>query len=253
MQRIAARYLISPLLLLAPFLAHAQAGAPAEPPPAPTPFWGDAAVGYLSTAGNSSTSSVNAKFSLDYQQQPLHNAFVAQAQTARADGESTAESYLVTDKLDYTFYQNTYGFLAADYQKDLFGGIRKRTSETVGIGQHFLTGPAHYLDAEIGAGARQQQLQDSREKDNDLIGRFGTDYRYRIDDKNGFRQQVKVEYGEANTFTQSISELKLYVIGNVFAALSYTVQHNSAVDDGVKHTDTTTAVNVSYAFGRKPG
>ena len=241
MQRIAAVCLTLPVLALAPGIAHAL------------PWWGEASLGVLNTSGNSETTSINGKFTLDYMDGAWRNAFLSQALYAADNGDTTSERYLVTDKVDYTFFEQNYVFLAGDFEKDLFGGIRERTSETAGFGRHFLTGPKHFLDLELGGGARQQQQQDSRDKDSDLIGRFVADYQYKINDNSGIREQVKVESGEANTFSQSVTELRLYVIGNLFASVIFTVQNNSSVGSGVKHTDSTTALNFSYAFGKKPG
>lgn len=223
------------------------------PPSTPPPWWGEASAGVLTTSGNSETRTANGKVTLDYQRADWRNALLLQALLAADDGQTTGERYLVTDKVDYTFFEQNYFFAALDFEKDLFGGIRQRTSQTLGLGRHLLTGPAHRLDVELGAGARQQQEQDSLDKDRDLIGRFGLDYQYRINDNSGVRQTVKVESGEANTFTQSVTELKLYVIGNLFTSIMLTVQNNSSVDPGVKHTDSTTALNFSYAFGNMPG
>lgn len=241
MQRIAAVCLALPALALTPSIAQAL------------PWWGEASLGVLSTSGNTETRSVNGKFTLDYMQADWRNAFLSQALFAADGGDTTSERYLLTDKVDYTFSGQNYVFLAGDFEKDLFGGIRQRTSQTLGLGRHFMTGPKHFLDVELGAGARQQQSQDSREKDSDLIGRFGADYQYKIADNSGFRQTLKVESGAANTFTQSVTELKLYVIGNLFASIIFTVQNNTDVDPGIKKTDSTTALNFSYAFGKKPG
>ncbi len=228
-------------------LAMLPAAAMAEP------WWGEASLGVLSTAGNSQTRSINGKFALDYLQGPWRNAFAAQTVQTAAEGQSTGERYLATDKLDFTFSGQNYVFLAGDFEKDLFGGIRRRTTETAGLGRHLLTGPTQLLDLEIGGGARQQQQQESLDKDVDLIGRAGLDYHYKLSDNSGFHQSLKVESGKANTFTQSLSELKLYVIGNLFASIIYTVQHNSQVDSDIRHTDATTAINFSYVFGKKPG
>lgn len=216
------------------------------------PWWGEASLGVLSTDGNSETRSINGKLAFDYLQGRWRNAFSAQTVQTADDGQSTGERYLITDKLDFTFYEKNYAFLSGEFEKDLFAGVRQRTSQTAGLGRHFLTGPRHLLDVEAGGGARQQQEQDSRDKDRDLIGRLGLDYRFKLNDNNGFHQNLKMEAGEANTFTQSLSELKLYIAGNFFTSIIYTVQHNSKVEPGIKHTDSTTAINFSYTFGRKP-
>ncbi len=231
---------IAPLLFLFPVAAQAA------------PWWGEASLGVLTTSGNSETRSINGKFTLDYQKDAVRNSFLSQAVNAADDGETTGERYLVTDKIDFTFYERNYAFLAGEFEKDMFGGIRQRTSETAGLGRHILSGPTHVFDVELGAGARQQTAQDTREKDSDFIGRFGADYRWKLSDTSGFRQKIKVESGASNTFTESMTELKLYVIGNMFASLTFTVQNNSDVSEGLKKTDSTTAVNFSYAFGKKP-
>ena len=47
-----------------------------------------------------------------------------------------------------------------------------------------------------------------------------------------------------------MTELKLSVVGNLFASLSYTIKNNSEVPAGTEQTDTFAAVNLSYAFGK---
>ncbi|RJF80234.1 DUF481 domain-containing protein [Oleomonas cavernae] len=41
------------------------------------------------------------------------------------------------------------------------------------------------------------------------------------------------------------------VVGNLAAGLNYTVRNNSEVPAGTEKTDTFTAVNLSYAFGKE--
>jgi putative salt-induced outer membrane protein len=236
-----------------PASAVAPAAESAAPQPAPSPWWGEASLGYLGTSGNSKSQSINAKLALDYQQGRWRNALATQAVQTADEGDTTGERYLLTDKLDFTFYAQNYAFLAGEFEKDLFGGIRRRTTQTAGFGRHLLTGPGHLLDVEAGGGARQQQSQESREEERDLIGRLALDYRYKISDNSGFHQNLKMETGKDNTFSQSLSELKLAIAGNFFASIIYTLQHNSQVEPGIKHTDATTAINFSYAFGHKPG
>lgn len=235
------------------FRILALTGMLATPVAHSAPWWGEASLGVLTTSGNSETRSINGKFTLDYASSSWSDELVAQAVNAADGGETTGERYLLTNKLDYTFFEQNYAFLATDFEKDMFGGVRDRTSQTAGLGRHVLGGPRHRLDIELGAGARQQREQASREKDSDLIGRFGVDYRWNLSETSGIRQRLKVESGKANTFSESVSELRLYVIGNLFASVVLTVQNNSDVESGVKHTDSTTAVNFSYAFGDKPG
>lgn len=223
-------------LLLSPSPSHAQ-------------WKGEAGAGLLTTSGNSESESFNGKLLLDWKHDPWKNTVSATAINSGDEDGRTAERYTVGDKLDWHFSKRDYLFGAVDWEKDLFGGYRERTAETAGYGRHLLTGPTHLLDVEIGAGARQTEEQDTGDKQNEAIARAGGRYQWKLTEHSAFAQAVKVEYGKSNTFTESITELKLTVVGSLFAALSFTLRSNSDVPEDTKKTDTFTAVNLSYAFG----
>lgn len=111
-------------------------------------------------------------------------------------------------------------------------------------------GPVHELSAEVGVGARQTEENVTGFKDDDLIGRLAGRYAFIMSPTSSFVQTLKVESGDANTSTESVSELKLAIVGNLHAMLSYTVRHNSEVPATTKKTDTYTAVNLAYSFGK---
>lgn len=212
---------------------------------------GEAGLGYLATDGNSETSLFNAKLEADYKADKWKNAFAALAINSAEQGDSTAERYLVSDQLDYDLSDVDYAFGRLEFEKDLFGGIRQRTSETVGYGRHLLVGPEHLLDAEIGAGVRQQELQDTGEKTDEAIGRVALKYLWNLSPTSSFGQAVKAESGEENTYIESVTELKANISGNLFAVISYTVKHNTDVPATTDKTDTFTAVSLAYTFGEK--
>lgn len=229
---------LSALLVLAPTLAVAQ------------PWSGEVAVGFLATSGNTETRSLNGKIAVDYTKDAWKNSLLATALGNSDSDGSTAERYTVADKLDYNFSEQDYVFASVEWEKDLFGGIRERTSETVGYGRHVLTGPVHTLDLEAGIGARQTKENVTNVREDDLIGRFAGKYVWTITETSSFAQTVKVETGDSNTFTESVSELKLSIIGNLAAMISYTLRNNTDVPAGTEKTDSVTAVNLAYAFGK---
>lgn len=234
MQRIAAV-----LLTLVPLAAQAEG------------LSGEAALGVLTTSGNSETRSINGKLGLDFVTPRWHNNFLATAINSADEGDTTTERYTAANKLDFNLTPRDYLFGALEFEKDLFGGIRQRTSETVGYGHRFLLGPVHLLEAELGAGARQAEEQDTGEQQDEAIGRAAGKYEWKITEMNSFLQTIKVEYGASNTFTESATELKLSIVGNLFASVSLTARNNSDVPPDTKETDLFTAVNLSYAFGKK--
>lgn len=249
------RVSISGLLLLAavPGAALAQDA----PPPAPPPPWsGELSAGSTVTTGNSESSTINAKGELVYQSKIWRNTFNGNAIRTETtdpvtdDDVVTAERYLAGNKTDFNFTERDYAFLALEFEKDLVGPTRERTSETAGYGRKVLTGPAHLLEAELGAGARQTEEQGTLEKNNDFIGRGRVAYKWNFSETSYFGETVKVESGDSNTTTESVSELRVSLIGKLFALGSYTVRTNSDVPAGTKKTDTVTALSLGWTFGK---
>ncbi len=81
-----------------------------------------------------------------------------------------------------------------------------------------------------------------------MVGRAGLIYAWQISETSRFAQTLTTEYGDTNTYTESLSELKLSVIGGVFANLAFTVKHNSNVPADTEQTDTISAVSLSYEY-----
>jgi putative salt-induced outer membrane protein len=239
-----------PGLLLA--IVSAAAGA-ADPPP---PWSGEASAGLVVTTGNSESSTANAKFQGVYQSARWRNTTdvttikTEQTDPATGDDVRTAERYLLGNKTDFNFTDRDYAFLALEFEKDLVGPIRERTSETAGYGRKILTGPAHLLEAEIGAGARQTEDQGTAEENSDTIGRARVAYKWNFSETSAFGETLKVESGDSNTFTESVTELKVSLVGKLFALASYTARSNSDVPPGTKKTDTITALSLGWTFGR---
>lgn len=226
------------LLLVCPLCARAQLS-------------GETSVGYLDTGGNAETTSLNTKLLLEYAAGRWKNGFQVSAVNTGDELQTTAERYSISDKLDYNLSEKNYIFGVVEYEKDLFGGTRERTSEAVGYGRHILTGPVHTLDAELGAGARQTRANVTGEENADAIGRATSIYQWAISDTARFLQSIKVESGETNTFSESVTELKLSIIGNLAAVLGYNLRHNSNVPPTTEKLDRTASVTLTYGFGEE--
>lgn len=237
MNRVRASLIVA--LLLSPALASAG------------DLSGSLGASLLVTDGNSQSRSLGGKVSLAYASEPWKNTFDASATNVSGSTGQTAERYLVGDKVDYGFTEHTYAFVTAEWEKDLFGPVRERTSETVGVGRHFLLGPTHFLDGEIGGGARQTKANITGLRESEAIGRLGGKYQWKFTDTNAFTETIKVESGASNTFSESVSALTMQLVGTLSTSITYTVRHNSDVPSGREHVDTETAVSLVYPFGNK--
>lgn len=231
------------------------------PPPPPPPWTGEASVGLIVTTGNSESETFNAKGEVVYQSKMWRNTLNGTAIKTQATNnvtgveEKTAERYLVGNKTDFNFDERNYAFVALEYEKDLFGPTRERTSETAGYGRKLLTGPTHTLEAEIGAGARQALAQESvgepdPDRESEAIGRGRVAYKWNFSETSYFTETGKVESGDSNTTAESVTELRVNLIGKLFAVTSYTIRTNTDVPDGVQKTDTITAFNLGWTFNK---
>ena len=219
---------------------------------------GKIAVGAIVTSGNADSSTYNVDFGLGYDHDVWHNSLKAQALAARsevvaADGteesRATSERYRLGLRSALDFSEYNYAVLQLDYEKDLFGGVRERIAETLAYGRRLLKSESQQLDAELGAGARQLDPQDpAAQRESEFVGRAALRYGWTISESSSLDQELSVESGGSNTYSESETTLKLSVIGGVFANLGFTVKNNSQVAAGAENTDTISSVTLSYEF-----
>ena len=209
---------------------------------------GEVALGVLSTGGNSRTFSANGKFSLDFLQQEWWNRFEATALSVSESGVETTERYTITEQLGRNLTDRDYLYGVLDYERDLFGGVRRRLSATLGYGRRVVLRPDFQLDGEIGAGNRKAEAQVTRDRSNEAVLRGRARYLWDFSETGSFEQSLIIESGASNRRTELLSELELLVVGNVSLVLSVTIRNNTDVAPGTEHTDTFTALNVAYRF-----
>lgn len=213
---------------------------------------GNVEIGALRTSGNTETSSYNTKFSFTQSSGAWENQFFGSAFFAEEADETTAERYAAGLRSTYDFTESNYVFANFTYDKDLFGGVRERTTQTIGYGRRLLDTARQDLRLELGAGARQETSQKpALEETSGGIVRGALFYDLEITETSSFSQKLFVESGDDNTYSESVSALKLTIIGPTFAGISYTVQNNSDVPAGTEKTDTFLSVSLSYEFGNE--
>jgi putative salt-induced outer membrane protein len=239
----------------------AEAMAPADKPADAGPWSGKLAAGYAETSGNSESSAANFKGEGRYDKDRWHHILGATAvgtsSAADRDSESetTAEAYWAGWQSQYDITDAIYGFGSVDWYKDRFSAYDQQLYEAVGIGWRILRGEKHFLDLEVGGGAKQADLQNGESQD-EAIGLLRGVYTWKLSKNATFLQKLAVLSGSDNTYTESITELKAGIIGNLSMVLGYTYKHNSDVELDTSlvvprpfdKTDTYTTISLEYAF-----
>lgn len=233
---------------LAVFSLMSSAALAQGPAPAADPLTGKAALGYLSTSGNTDSTSTNASLAVDWDRGGnwTHH-WTALAISARTEGVQTAEAYAAGYKAQRDFSETSYLFAAADWRQDRFSGYDKQVSETVGYGRRIIDSMRQTLALEGGIGAKQSDLVDGTTLDEGIV-RGGLDYVLRISDASEFNQKFLVEIGDDNRYTESTSAIKARLVGDLSLVVSYVIKNNSDVPVGIEKTDRFTAISIEYGF-----
>nr|MBV6630010.1 DUF481 domain-containing protein [Oceanococcus sp. HetDA_MAG_MS8] len=240
----------------------------AEAESQPNPWFGKVAAGLVATSGNAESRSQNAEYELRYGREDAlwelssRGALLqvrSEVQNTDADGEvrsdqqTTAENYRLDVRAERRVNEQNYVFAEAEYFKDLFASIRTSTTQTLGYGRRLLNTDTTSFDLELGAGARQQELQATRDSEDEFVGQLTARLSWDPHERTSLTQRVTVQSGSENTVSESQTRIKFSVIGALWTQLGLDVRHNSQVSEGLESTDTRSSVSVLYEFGAAGG
>lgn len=229
-----------------------QSGAEQSPPaeeatPAADKWDGAAELGFIMNRGNTESETLNAQLRVENTRPRwLHRVELKVLQVSEQQ-TTTAESYQLSGRSEYSLDENDYLFGSLRYEDDRFAGYDRRTTEVVGYGHQFLKREDMTLKGEFGVGARQTKNTDGS-SDSEGIVRVGLDYQWAITETSSFSETVYVEHGDHNTYTESVTAMTAKINNSLAMKVSYTVKDNSDPQPGFKNTDTRTAITLVYDF-----
>jgi putative salt-induced outer membrane protein len=243
------RHAFLSLILVLSVTPHGNAQQVGSPPAEKEagPWSGKAALGYLATGGNTDSSSLNSAFTVAYATGRWAHSLEATAINASEDEQTSAEAYALGWKTEFNMTERDFLFGRVNWRKDRFSGYDQQLSESVGYGRRLIDTGVHFLNVELGAGARQADLTDGTEEE-DFILRGGITYQWKFSETAQFTQDLTTESGPENTYSESVSAIKTRLIGALALVASYTIKNNSVVPAGSENTDTFAALSVEYAF-----
>ena len=211
------------------------------------PWAGKLSLGYLSTAGNTETTSYNTSFEVGYTKDSWLHQLTGAATGADDQEVTTAESYQLGWRTAYDFTERDFVFGTVDWRKDRFAGVIEQMAYALNYGRRVIDTPKHVLALGIGAGYRESDRADGTSTDS-AIGRGSLLYNWNWSETAGFEQGVIVESGSDNTYIESVSAIRTQLIGGFNLVLSYTIKNNSDVPPDTEKRDTRTAISIEYAF-----
>jgi putative salt-induced outer membrane protein len=226
-----------------------------EPPPPPDPIWfGKANFSFLSTSGNTDTTSIGGGAELNYNPKPWLFTLKGGYLYSQTDGLVTAESIVVGLRGTRDITPRFYVFAGGGYLRNTFSGIDALWTVDGGGGYKLFDGPSQFLKAEGGVGWSNETdiiadvIQPSRSYAN---ARAGLYYKWQFTKTAAFTNDF--------TYLLDLDDTENYFITNkaaitaeiskIFALqASWTLLWRNQPVVGFGHTDTATAVGIVATF-----
>ena len=232
------------ILLLFPLVSMAAD----EAEPTASGWKGEGALGYTSTSGNSDTENLNARLAVSWESEQWKHAASLDSIRNETDGETSADSQTLKARSEYKLDEKSYIFGQLRLDDDDESGYEYQRTLTFGAGSRFIENDKHLLDASIGLGYRSLKDSETEDTEEDNIVTAGLEYEFKVSETATINQAILVEDGDENTYTESDTSLKIRIVGNLAAKISYLLKRNSEVPSGTDKSDKITTVSLVYAF-----
>jgi putative salt-induced outer membrane protein len=240
-------------LLTAPLAAHAD--------DLPQGWSGKGQVGYVMSRGNSDTDALNAKLDLNLVQDDWKHNLLLDALYGKSAGITSAERWDARLQSDYQITRRLFSFGALSYQDDRFSGFQYQASASAGMGYKFFDSDATKLSAQLGVGYRALRPEILIKDDlgavtarilqptqSEAVGTAGIDFAQQFNSSTHLTDKMVAESGSSNTSIRNDLALEVKMNKKLSLAVGYTVIENTKPPAGLKQTDTTTTLNLVYAF-----
>lgn len=220
---------------------------PAGPPP---PWSGSAEFSYLSTSGNSHTSSLGGGLELFYK--PLPWTFGLDAHYLRASSNDvlTAEQFkgALKGSRDLTAHVDVYA--RGSYLRDTFAGLDSLVSADGGVGYKLFEGPSQFLRAEAGVGYSWESQSIGLDR-HYATARTGLGYKWVFSKTAQFTNDLGLllDLSDTNNWIVNDTAAVTASLTSVFAIkASWTILYRKQPVAGFRKTDTSTAVSLVAKF-----
>lgn len=209
---------------------------------------GSVGFGFTSSSGNTDSSATRARAdtTLDYVR--WRHRFDLSWFRNEEDNETTADRRKGSAQSDLRISERSYLFANANAEDDRFGAFERRYTATLGVGRRMYETPTMELDLEVGAGQRWERAQGADDTEDESIARGYGAYRWQFSPNSRLIQEVTVESGSDNTYSESETQIQSRLTEDLSWTLSYVIQRNSQVPEGRDKTDTFTAITLDYGF-----
>ena len=230
------------LLAAAVFLLAAPAAFGEESAKSDKPWSDQAELSFVTTSGNTKTTSLAGKNLLTYKFTPKAvGSWKIGGLYSKDHGATTAENYATELRFDYLYTEKFYNYALAGWNKDRFSGIDQRYYAGAGAGYKVLVGPKHFLLGEAGLNYTRECYTDNTSS-GFLTGRAFGKYEYAFTKKNRFSQSLEFlyDFSDASHYKASSETAVVSSLTDILSLKAgYTVRYDhKPVPANLQRTDT---------------
>lgn len=212
------------------------------------------AGGFVST-GNAEESGLALGLGLTKESLKWRHRVDGVADYRETDGVKTKERYFAGYEGNYKISDRLYAVGALSWEKDVFAGIDRRFSESLGLGYRVIDQKTLHLDVDASVAARQTEwvrpavaVPGRDYSDSTIGGRVGGRLVWDINENTSL-SEVAVAYFDGNGQSlESTTALTTRLTGSLAARASFNVRYESDPPVGREETDTTTRASLVYSF-----
>jgi len=213
----------------------------------PTKIAADAA--YISTNGNTETTTVSGGDKIDHKTGNWLFTQEARATWGKADGQENVGHYMALLRPDYLISEKLSAYALGTWRRDVFSGISREFQEGVGFSFHALTGPTNQVDLDAGGGWVQRK-DILGGQDTFSMARTGARYKHGFTEKAYFEARgaylFNLEDGDDSQGNAALS-LVAPIAGKFAMKLAYDVFYRNKPLPGFEKTDTTFGAGIQFA------
>lgn len=209
---------------------------------------GEGALGYTDVSGNTESDSLNAKLGISKEKDKWKHSASIESLKSSTDNVTSADRLVLKEKSEYKIGTFSYLFGKLRYEDDEFSGFEYQASISFGAGSRFIHTESHALDASAGIGYRETKDELTRRVEDEGILTANAKYDWKISKSASFSEEISIESGDTNTYSESETALTTKINGNLASRINYLVKHNSDVPVGTEKTDRILTVSLVYSF-----
>ena len=213
-------------------------------------------IGILNTTGNTKTSNINGKYTMDiittgFKQEKLNVKLNASAFLTKNNGEKDNEEFNINIDAEQKVLNNFLGYTSIDWLQNKFKNFDNKLSVGLGLGKEIFKDKEQSLKVKLGTSYNLEQFTNNQE-DEDYLGlNQYIEYNNKLNKISSLYAKLSAleNIKDFNDYEATTIVGVLFKIAqNLSLTLEEEMKYNNTPSQGFNSTDTKTLVRVGYKF-----